>query len=62
VPRAWQRGVIVGSSETFAVDSSAPDAVRLCLGATRRRERLESGLRILAETIEGAPYPGYSIV
>ncbi|HZI95414.1 MAG TPA: PLP-dependent aminotransferase family protein [Patescibacteria group bacterium] len=62
VNRAWQRGVIVSPSETFAVGGNPPEAVRVCLGATRTRSQLEKGLRILTGTIEGPTSPDLSIL
>lgn len=62
VNRAWQRGVIVGPSDNFSVGAGAPEAVRVCLGATRGRDRLETGLRVLVETLDGTSYPELSIV
>lgn len=61
--QARRRGVAVNPAQTFLVGRSAtPHAVRVCLGAPRERERLEKGLRILAEILEGSPEAGVMIV
>jgi len=56
VAQAAARGVIVTPSEAFAIGrGAAPHAVRVCLGATRRRDTLERGISILAELLKGSP-------
>ena len=51
-----RRGVAVTPASAFAVArGAAPQAVRICLGAARDLAALESGLRILAETLQGMP-------
>jgi len=46
------RGAEATSAAAFAVGRDpAPHAVRLCLGATRRRDRLARGLSLVAETL-----------
>ncbi len=58
VAQARGRGVIVSPSEEFVVGrESAPHAVRVCVGAGLGRERLEDGLRRLAELLRGGPEP-----
>jgi DNA-binding transcriptional MocR family regulator len=62
VARAGGRGVVVNSSEEFMVGrESAPHAVRVCLGATLSRERLEHGLKRLAELLHEAPEPSLTV-
>ena len=59
VAQARSRGVVVNSAEEFLVGrESAPHAVRVCLGATLDRKRLEDGLRRLAELLDAPPTPG----
>jgi DNA-binding transcriptional MocR family regulator len=66
LPRPWvaqafaaearRRGVLVTPAETFLVgEGPAPRAVRLGLGAARSRRALETGLRLVAETLAGTP-------
>ena len=56
VAQARARQVVVSPSEDFMVGrESAPHAVRVCLGATASRARLEEGLRRLAELLENGP-------
>ena len=56
VAQARNRGVVVSPSEEFVVGrKSAPYAVRVCLGAGIGRERLEDGLRRLAELLHEGP-------
>jgi len=63
VAQARQRGVAVTPFEAFAVGGgSAPEAVRVCLGAVRARTQLEKGLRILSEILAGSPQADFSIV
>lgn len=58
VSQARARGVVVSPSEEFVVGrESAPHAVRICLGATSSRARLEEGLTRLAELLEAGPEP-----
>jgi DNA-binding transcriptional MocR family regulator len=62
VARARSRGVVVNSSEEFTVGrEEAPHAVRVCLGATLNRERLEDGLRRLAELLREVPEPSLTV-
>jgi DNA-binding transcriptional MocR family regulator len=59
VARARDRGVVVNSAEEFMVGrQSALHAVRVCLGATLRRERLEDGL---AELLREVPEPNLTV-
>ncbi|MBA3319120.1 MAG: PLP-dependent aminotransferase family protein [Gemmatimonadales bacterium] len=61
VTQARARQVVVSPSEEFVVGrESAPHAVRVCLGATASRARLEEGLERLAELLESGPAPSLS--
>jgi DNA-binding transcriptional MocR family regulator len=56
VAAARERGVAVDPGSAFAVDQAqAPHAVRVSLSAAASRERLTSGLRILAELLAEPP-------
>ena len=58
VAQARAREVVVSPSEEFVVGrESAPHAVRVCLGATASRARLEDGLGRLAELLRNGPEP-----
>ena len=58
VAQARSRGVVVNSAEEFLVGrEGTPHAVRVCLGATLSRGRLEEGLRRLAELLDSSPRP-----
>jgi DNA-binding transcriptional MocR family regulator len=58
VAQARARQVLVSPSEEFVVGrESAPHAVRVCLGATVSRARLEEGLGRLADLLEDGPEP-----
>ncbi|HEU4474088.1 MAG TPA: PLP-dependent aminotransferase family protein [Gemmatimonadales bacterium] len=58
VAQARSRQVVVSPSEEFVVGrESAPHAVRVSLGATASRARLEEGLRRLAELLRDGPEP-----
>jgi DNA-binding transcriptional MocR family regulator len=62
VSQARARKVMVSPSEEFVVGrESAPHAVRVCLGATSSRARLEEGLGRLAELLEEGPEPSLSV-
>ena len=62
VAQARARGVLVTPSQEFMVGrESAPHAVRVCLGATLSRERLEEGLRRLKVLLEQGPGPALAI-
>ncbi|HEY7513577.1 MAG TPA: PLP-dependent aminotransferase family protein, partial [Vicinamibacteria bacterium] len=53
---ARRRGVAVTAAETFVLGPAPPPrAVRVCLGAPRTREELETGLRTLADLRVGGP-------
>jgi DNA-binding transcriptional MocR family regulator len=61
--QAGRRGAAVTPAEAFVVGrGAAPHAVRLCLGAPRTREALARGLRVVAETLAGAPDAGMAMV
>ena len=58
VVQARARGVMVTPSQEFMIGrGNAPHAVRLCLGATLGRDRLEEGLRRLATLLQQGPEP-----
>jgi DNA-binding transcriptional MocR family regulator len=58
VAQARSRGVVVNSAEEFLVGREpGPHAVRICLGATISRARLEEGLGRLAELLNSPPKP-----
>jgi DNA-binding transcriptional MocR family regulator len=58
VAQARGRQVVVSPSEEFVVGrESAPHAVRVSLGATASRARLEEGLERLAELLRDGPGP-----
>jgi DNA-binding transcriptional MocR family regulator len=60
---ARARGVVVTPSEVFAVGrEAAPHAVRLCLGAARRRETLARGLDLVADLLRGGASVGTAVV
>jgi DNA-binding transcriptional MocR family regulator len=60
---ARARGVLVTPSEAFAVGrGAAPHAVRLCLGAARRRETLARGLDLVADLLRGGASAGTPVV
>jgi DNA-binding transcriptional MocR family regulator len=62
VAQARARGVMVTPSEEFMVGrDSAPHAVRVCLGATLSRDRLEEGLRRLAVLLAQGPEPALAV-
>jgi DNA-binding transcriptional MocR family regulator len=62
VARAHDRGVVVNSAEEFTVGrQNALHAVRVCLGATLGRERLEDGLKRLAELLNEVPEPSLTV-
>lgn len=62
VAQARARGVMVTPSLEFMVGrASAPHAVRVCLGATLSRERLEEGLRRLAVLLDQGPETALAI-
>jgi len=61
--QARRRGVSVIASDVFTVGpSTAPAAVRVCLGTPRTRAALEKGLERLARTLEAGPEPLAAIV
>ncbi len=54
--QAARRGVRVTPSQTFVLGrGQAPHAVRVCLGAASDRARLERGLAVLTELLDGPP-------
>jgi DNA-binding transcriptional MocR family regulator len=58
VAHARARGVMVTPSQEFMIGrEGAPHAVRVCLGATLNRDRLEEGLRRLAVLLAQGPEP-----
>jgi DNA-binding transcriptional MocR family regulator len=62
VAQARARGVVVTGSEEFTLGREiAPHAVRVCLGSTLTRERLEEGLRRLADLLDQKPEPSLMV-
>ena len=62
VPRLQARGILVGSAEVFAVDPGAvPSAVRICLGASLSRARLQQALGVIQEVRDGRTAPAQLI-
>jgi DNA-binding transcriptional MocR family regulator len=71
LPRHWNRGdfialilrhgLAVVGSEAFAVDQSAPHAVRVSLGAARNRAELGTALHLLSAALK-TPNAGRQIV
>ena len=62
VARVQRRGVLLASTEGFAVDPSAvPRAVRICLGVATTRARLRQALEVVREVMEGRAAPGQLI-
>ena len=62
VAQARARGVMVTPSEEFMVGrEGAPHAVRVCLGATLSRDRLEEGLYRLAGLLAQGPEPSLAV-
>jgi DNA-binding transcriptional MocR family regulator len=56
VTTCQERGVLISAADAFAVErATAPNAVRVCLGAARTRERLERGLRVIADVLASTP-------
>jgi DNA-binding transcriptional MocR family regulator len=56
IAQAGARGLVLSAPEMFVVGKRAvPHAIRICLGAPRRRDTLERGLSILRELFEDAP-------
>jgi DNA-binding transcriptional MocR family regulator len=63
VAQARQRGVLVAGAEAFVVGrSDVPHAVRVSLGRPLTRERLEHGLSVLVDVLEGCTNPCATIV
>jgi DNA-binding transcriptional MocR family regulator len=62
VAQARNRGVVVNSAEEFTVGRQpALHAVRVCLGATLDRDRLEEGLKRLAALLSEVPEPNLTV-
>ena len=63
VAQARTRGVIVTPSEAFVAGrlTSAPHAVRVCLGSPHSRHQLEKGLEILADILQDSPEPTLTV-
>jgi DNA-binding transcriptional MocR family regulator len=63
VSQAGARDVIVIPAEAFAVGrAQPPHAIRICFGAMRGRERVESGLKILRKIIDQQPRSAFSVI
>ena len=48
-------GIGVVASDAFAVETPAPEAVRVCLGGPITRAGLQSALEFMAHSLEGPP-------
>lgn len=48
-------GVGIVASDAFTVDTTAPEAVRICLGGPITRGRLRNSLEFMAHALEGTP-------
>jgi DNA-binding transcriptional MocR family regulator len=58
-----RRGVAVTPSEAFVPErEESPHAVRVCLGAPRSRDQLQSGLEIIRTALQDTPDPCLSIL
>jgi DNA-binding transcriptional MocR family regulator len=57
VAELLRQGLAVVGSEAFAVETSPPHAVRLCLGAARNRAELSTALQLLVGTLRRAAMP-----
>jgi DNA-binding transcriptional MocR family regulator len=65
LPHGWTRstfgshmrssGVGVAASDAFAVEGSAPEAVRICFGGPITRADLQGALEFMAHSLEGPP-------
>jgi DNA-binding transcriptional MocR family regulator len=56
VSEARRRGVAVSPSEAFAVDPTfVIPAVRVCFGPAANTAELTTGVRVLAEMLDGSP-------
>ncbi len=63
VAQARQRGVLVAGAEAFVVGrSEVPHAVRVSLGLPATRARLEHGLSVLVDILEGCTNPCATIL
>jgi DNA-binding transcriptional MocR family regulator len=63
VRAARERGVVVTPAEAFATGGAeAPAAVRVSISAPAARDRVETGLRTLAELLARGPAPAAAIV
>lgn len=63
VAQARQRGVLVAGAEAFVVGrSDVPHAVRVSLGRPATRTRLEHGLSVLVDILEGCTNPCATIL
>jgi DNA-binding transcriptional MocR family regulator len=59
---ARARGVLLTPAEAFVVARPAPQAVRVCTGAVRSRDRLSRGLDVIAGLLRSAPEEHLSIM
>jgi DNA-binding transcriptional MocR family regulator len=60
---ARHRGIIVSASDHFVLGRrAAPPAVRLGLGGSKSRDKIEEGLSRLAEMLRGGPVTTFSSI
>ena len=59
---ARARGVLLTPAEAFVVARPAPQAVRICTGAVKTRDRLARGLDVVAGLLKSAPEEHLSIM
>jgi len=63
VALARERGVALIGSDTFAAPRRQPaHAVRICLGCTHDRDRVEKGLEIIAQILDEPPRDSLAVV
>ncbi|MDI3288710.1 PLP-dependent aminotransferase family protein [Polyangium sp. 15x6] len=63
VEQAAARNVLIGPAHLFAARAgSAPNAIRVSLGAARSRNELERGLAVLAKLLDESPTSPWSVM
>jgi DNA-binding transcriptional MocR family regulator len=62
VSEASRRDVLVSPANAFAVTHRVPQAIRICIGAARSRERLSTGLQKLANLLATPPRNAFDFV
>lgn len=63
VDRVAEKGVTILPSTTFAVGTSNDmEAVRICLGSPDTREKVEAGLKIIANTLSESQRPAQNVI